>query len=58
MATYQYECKDCAVLFELTRSVHEEEQVPKCPECQKDMRKVFHAPTVNLVGRGFYRNGG
>lgn len=58
MATYQYTCPECPVLYEVTRSIHDEENTPKCPECQKDMKRRYSTPTINLVGRGFYRNGG
>lgn len=58
MATYQYECKDCSLGWEIQRPIHDEERIPTCPGCDQKMKKVFSSPSVNLVGRGFYRNGG
>lgn len=57
MATYQYKCSNDHS-HEESRSIHAEEPVVICPECQEQMKKVFGTPSVNLVGRGFYRNGG
>lgn len=57
MPTYQYKCPNDH-FYEEDRSIHAEEPVVICPECQEQMKKVFGTPSVNLVGRGFYRNGG
>lgn len=58
MATYHYKCLECEGQVEINRSVHDEETPPTCESCDLEMKKVFHSPSINLVGRGFYRNGG
>ena len=58
MATYEYKCPDCYIQYEVTRSIHDDEETPICYNCDAQMRKVFASPAINLVGRGFYRNGG
>jgi putative FmdB family regulatory protein len=57
MPTYQYKCSNDH-FYEEDRSIHSEEPIITCDECHEDMKKVFGSPSVNLVGRGFYRNGG
>ena len=36
----------------------DDEIIPECNDCHEAMRREFSTPTVNLVGGGFYRNGG
>lgn len=57
MPTYQYKCPNDH-FYEEDRSIHEEEPVVTCKECSETMKKVFGSPSINLIGRGFYRNGG
>lgn len=58
MATYEYKCPDCYIQYEVTRPIHEDADDPICYNCDAQMRKVFSSPAINLVGGGFYRNGG
>jgi putative FmdB family regulatory protein len=57
MPTYQYKCPN-EHQWEQERGIHDDEPLMLCPECAEQLKRVFSAPTVNLVGRGFYRNGG
>lgn len=57
MPTYQYKCSNDH-FYEEDRSIHSEEPIITCDQCHEDMKKVFGSPSINLVGRGFYRNGG
>lgn len=58
MASYIYKCPDCGDRVEVKRSIYDEESAPYCAVCTQIMKKVFSSPVINLVGRGFYRNGG
>lgn len=58
MAVYEYKCPDCYIQYEVTRSIHDKDEAPVCYNCDAQMRKVFSSPSINLVGGGFYRNGG
>jgi putative FmdB family regulatory protein len=54
MPTYEYECKSCGHTFEVFQSISEE---PKkhCPECGKDVRRLFGGGTgIIFKGSGFY----
>ena len=52
MPNYEYECTQCAHRFELWQSVGE--AAPPCPECESEVKKVFHVPRVIFKGSGFY----
>jgi putative FmdB family regulatory protein len=57
MATYEYKCPN-EHRFEQNYPIAQEPKEVQCPECNEEARKVFSVPGINLVGRGFYRNGG
>lgn len=57
MPTYQYKCPNNHV-HEEERSILENQYVIHCLECGEKLKPVYFAPAVNLVGRGFYSNGG
>lgn len=57
MPTYQYKCPNDHY-HEEERSMTAPEPNLTCSECSEELKKVFSAPVVNLMGRGFYRNGG
>ena len=57
MPTYQYKCPNDHY-YEEERSINSSEPILICTQCSEEMKKVFSSPAVNLVGRGFYRNGG
>jgi putative FmdB family regulatory protein len=59
MAVYTFKCKDCKDLIEVEQSIYGE--VPShahCEKCGGKAKRTWNSPSINLVGRGFYRNGG
>ena len=36
----------------------EEEVIPRCENCNTEMKRVYHAPPVKFNGTGFYSTGG
>jgi putative FmdB family regulatory protein len=57
MPLYEYKCEKNHFVEE-NRSINEPSSLEKCPECGENLKRVFSKPIINLVGRGFYRNGG
>ena len=58
MATYEYLCPFGNEMVTITRGMTEEEVIPKCENCDTDMKRVFIAPPVKFKGAGFYSTGG
>ena len=52
MPNYEYKCVACEHIFELWQNVGD--AAPPCPECESEVKKVFHAPRVIFKGSGFY----
>jgi putative FmdB family regulatory protein len=57
MATYEYKCEDGHPYTEV-RSMHEDQQVYACPECEKPLIRIYYSAPVQFKGRGFYKTGG
>ena len=57
MAIYQYKCSN-EHYYEEERSVHKPQVQENCLVCAEELKRIFSAPVINLIGRGFYRNGG
>jgi putative FmdB family regulatory protein len=57
MPTYQYRCINDHS-YEEQRSIHEHQKQHFCPECNMVLKPRFSVPAINLVGKGFYSNGG
>ncbi len=57
MPTYQYKCINDH-FYEEQRSIHEHQKQHFCPECNMVLKPRFSVPAINLVGKGFYSNGG
>jgi len=53
MPIYEYECSKCNYHFD-RKQRFDEEPVAACPECQGDVRRVFHSIPVIFKGGGFY----
>ncbi len=53
MPVYEYACKHCDHHFDVS---HSADEVPalKCPVCQSEVRKVFHAAGIIFKGSGWY----
>ena len=57
MPVYEYKCPD-GHHHEENRPIDKPQIQDNCPVCAKELKRVFSTPSINLVGRGFYRNGG
>jgi putative FmdB family regulatory protein len=57
VAIYEYKCKN-EHFYEENRPIDKPQVQENCPVCAEELRRVFSTPVINLVGRGFYRNGG
>lgn len=53
MPAYDYKCKTCGEVFEITRSASDTAQVG-CPGCGGDTKRVFSPVGVVFKGSGFY----
>jgi putative FmdB family regulatory protein len=57
VAIYEYKCKN-EHFYEENRPIDKPQVQENCPVCAEELRRIFSTPVINLVGRGFYRNGG
>lgn len=58
MPTYHYRCKNCNYDFTMMQSFADE-PITVCPECsEKQVHKVYSAPSIEFKGSGFYRTDG
>jgi putative FmdB family regulatory protein len=53
MPTYEYACKACGHRFEVVQSMRDD-ALTACPECGRELRKVFAPPAIAFKGSGFY----
>jgi putative FmdB family regulatory protein len=49
---YEYRCTNCENQFEIWQEVGAD--APPCPECQSEVKKVFHPIRTIYKGSGFY----
>ncbi|MEI7641881.1 MAG: zinc ribbon domain-containing protein [Actinobacteria bacterium] len=54
MPTYEYICNACEHAFEAVQSFSDA-PISNCPECGKDVRKVYSNVGVVFKGSGFYK---
>ena len=54
MPTYQYQCTACEHAFELVQSFTDE-PISICPECGKEVRKIYSNVGIVFNGSGFYK---
>ena len=52
MPNYEYRCMSCENQFEIWQEVGS--SPPPCPECGKEVKKVFHPVRTIFKGSGFY----
>lgn len=57
MPIYQYKCPN-EHFYEEERPITQPQVQDNCPVCAEELIRIYSAPVINLVGRGFYRNGG
>lgn len=53
MPLYEYACTSCDHHFDVRHSANEKPEL-SCPECQHEVRKVFHASGIIFKGSGWY----
>ena len=53
MPIYEYACKSCNHHFDIRLGVDERPTLA-CPQCQGEVRKVFHAAGIIFKGSGWY----
>ena len=53
MPAYDFKCKACNAIVEVTRAADDESAVP-CPGCGKETRRVFSPVGVHFKGSGFH----
>jgi putative FmdB family regulatory protein len=53
--TYQYQCTACEHAFEEVQSFTDE-PISICPECGKEVRKIYSNVGIVFKGSGFYKN--
>ncbi|MFN6291462.1 MAG: FmdB family zinc ribbon protein [Candidatus Nanopelagicaceae bacterium] len=54
MPTYQYQCNACDHAFEVVQSFTDA-AISVCPECGKDVRKIYSNVGIVFKGSGFYK---
>jgi len=52
--TYQYQCNACEHAFEVVQSFTDA-AISICPECGKDVRKIYSNVGIVFKGSGFYK---
>ena len=53
MPAYDFKCRSCANVFEVTRAATDDSPVC-CPECGGDTKRVFTPVGVHFKGSGFH----
>jgi len=58
MPTYDYECKECKNIFEISLGISDLDKVnPKCPKCKSECKRLVSGGTgIIFKGSGFYCN--
>lgn len=57
MPSYDYKCPDCQTRDTLVTSIDRQLSIPKCPQCQNEMKRDYAGFTIQFKGTGFYLNG-
>ena len=57
MPVYEYECKQCEVVFEEQRSIKEDSKESVCPKCKEKCKKIMSRSSFKLVGGGWFKDG-
>lgn len=53
MATYEYQCKPCAMKVTEQHPIEKSRPNPKCPKCRAVMTRLFGAPGLTFKGTGW-----
>ena len=58
MTIYNYLCPACKHEQDVERKMTDPELEYFCDLCTTQLVRVFNAPTIQFIGKGFYKNGG
>jgi putative FmdB family regulatory protein len=53
MPAYDFKCRACSKVFEVSRSASDDTPVP-CPDCSGETKRLFSAVGVHFRGSGFH----
>lgn len=53
MPIYEYECKNCEKVHEVTQKISED-PLKECPDCGKEVQKIISSSSFALKGTGWY----
>lgn len=53
MPTYNYKCQTCSLTMSIIRRMKEEEMMPVCVNCAKNMVRDYKAPPITFKGSGW-----
>lgn len=53
MPAYDFKCRSCATVFEVTRAATDDSPIC-CPECGGETKRVFSPVGVHFKGSGFH----
>lgn len=56
MPIYEYYCKKCDKVIDITKNASEVSKEEKCEKCNTVLTRIFSTPGINFKGRGFYSN--
>lgn len=54
MPTYVYACPNCGKVVEIVKAYDDSADTPICQDCQVETKRVWQAPLIRYVGKGFY----
>jgi putative FmdB family regulatory protein len=58
MPVYDYKCQDCESTITIIRSINDDEQVPICAHCAREMTRAYEsAPAITFKGTGWGKDG-
>lgn len=57
MPIYEYKCASGHQYSE-SRPMTQPQSLKVCPKCGHDLKPSYSVPSIQLVGKGFYSNGG
>jgi putative FmdB family regulatory protein len=50
---YEYKCSDCQHIRELEYPMGVTAKIPRCPECDGQLLRLFSAPPIHFKGEGW-----
>ena len=53
MPVYRYECQQCEVFVDVTRSIEELDTLPECDMCGSKLKRIYAIGGVEFKGEGW-----